>query len=182
MNRQAVDFEQKGEMFCSQGVYQMQNEQWIADRALLWRLRHAHPEWTQPQLAAAVGRSLGFVKKWLPRFRQAPALDPSVLFGLPCRRKTPYPQTDQEVEERILAIRDEPPENLKRVPGPKAILYDLPRDPVLQSRTAPLPQSTRTIWKILRRYHLNVSGREKPLMWLKRCCSERDGYHVGRKR
>ncbi len=129
----------------------MQNEQWIADRALLRRLRHAYPEWTQPQLAAAVGRSLGFVKKWLPRFRQAPAGDPSVLFGLPCRRKTPYPQTDHEVEERILAIRDEPPENLKRVPGPKAILYYLPRDPALQSRSAPLPQSTRTIWKILRR-------------------------------
>ena len=73
------------------------------------------------------------------------------MFGLPCRRKTPYPQTDPQVEERILAIRDEPPENLKRVPGPKAILYDLPRDPALQSRSTPLPQSTRTIWKILRR-------------------------------
>ena len=45
----------------------MQNEQWIADRALLRRLWQAHPEWTQPQLAAAVGRWLGFVKKWLPR-------------------------------------------------------------------------------------------------------------------
>jgi hypothetical protein len=75
----------------------------------------------------------------------------SVLFGLPRRRKTPYPQTDAQVEERILAIRDEPPENLKRVPGPKAILYYLPRDPALQARTAPLPRSTRTIWKILKR-------------------------------
>jgi hypothetical protein len=147
MNRQAVDFEQKGEKFCSQGVYPMQNEQWIADRALLRRLLHAHPQWTQPQLAAAVGRSLGFVKKWLPRFRQAPEGDPSVLFGLPCRRKTPYPHTDPLVEERILAIRDEPPENLKRIPGPKAIQYYLARDPALHGHTAPLPQSTRTKWR-----------------------------------
>jgi hypothetical protein len=63
---------------------------------------------------------------------------------LSCRRTTPYPQTDPEVEARILAIRDAPPEHLKRVPGPKAILYYLPRDPALQGRTAPLPRSTRT--------------------------------------
>jgi transposase InsO family protein len=129
----------------------MQNEQWIADRALLQRSLHDHPEWTQPQLAAALGRSLGFVKKWVKRIRCAPPGDMSVLFGLPRRRKTPYPQSDPQVEERILAIRDEPPEHLKRVPGPKAILYYLPRDPALQARTAPLPRSTRTIWKILTR-------------------------------
>ncbi len=129
----------------------MQNEQWIADRALLQRSLHDHPEWTQPQLAAALGRSLGFVKKWVKRLRQAPPRDMSVLFGLPRGRKTPYPQTDAQVEERILAIGDEPPENLKRVPGPKAILSSLPRDPALQARTAPLPRSTRTIWKILKR-------------------------------
>src|SRR5438067_6937293 len=105
MNRQAVDFEQKGERFCSQGVYQMHNEEWIADRALLRRLLHDHPEWTQPQLAAAVGRSLGFVKKWVKRLRQAPQGDVSVLFGLPPGRKTAYPQIDPLVEERILAIR-----------------------------------------------------------------------------
>ncbi len=131
----------------------MQNEQWIADRALLQRYLRDHPEWTQPQLAAAVGRSLGFVKKWVKRLRGALSGDMSVLFGLPRRRKTPYPQSDPQVEERILAIRDEPPEHLKRVPGPKAILYYLPRDPALQGRTAPLPRSTRTIWKILRRHH-----------------------------
>ena len=130
----------------------MQNEQWIADRALLQRYLRDHPEWTQPQLAAAVGRSLGFVKKWVKRLRGAPSGDMSVLFGLPRRRKTPYPQSDPQVEERILAIRDEPPEHLKRVPGPKAILYYLPRDPALQGRSAPLPRSTRTIWKILRRH------------------------------
>ncbi len=129
----------------------MHNEEWIADRALLRRFLHEHPEWTQPQLAQAVGRSLGFVKKWAKRFRQAPPEDTKVLFGLPFGRKTPYPQIDPLIEERILSIRDEPPEHLKRVPGPKAILYYLPRDPTLQDRQAALPRSTRTIWKILKR-------------------------------
>ena len=43
-------------------------------------------------------------------------------------------------------------ENLKRIPGPKAIQSYLARDPALQGHAAPLPQSTRTIWKVLRRH------------------------------
>jgi hypothetical protein len=53
------------------------------------------------------------------------------------------------VQEHVIAFRDAPPENLKRVPGPKAILYYVARDPALQGRTTTLPRSTRTIWKIL---------------------------------
>src|SRR5207302_8601067 len=45
INRQAVDFKRKGEPCSTQGVYSMQNEQWIADRALLQRSLHDHPEW-----------------------------------------------------------------------------------------------------------------------------------------
>ena len=129
----------------------MQNERWIADRALLQRLLHDHPEWTQPQLAAAVARSLGFVNKWVKRIRCAPSGESTVLFGLPHGHKTASAPIDPLVEERILAIRDKPPETLKRVPGPKAILSDLPRDPAFQHRQATLPRSRRTIWKILRR-------------------------------
>jgi len=69
------------------------------------------------------------VKKWIKRFREATAGDARVLFGKPRGRTTPYPQTDAEVQERVVAIRDAPPENLRRVPGPKAILYYLARDP-----------------------------------------------------
>jgi hypothetical protein len=107
----------------------MQNERWVADRALLRRLIQDHPEWTQKELAAWMGRSLGWVKKWIKRFREATAGDARVLFGKPRGRTTPYPQTDAEVQERVVAIRDAPPENLRRVPGPKAILYYLARDP-----------------------------------------------------
>jgi transposase InsO family protein len=137
-------------------------ERWIADRAMLQRLIQRHPEWTQQELANWIGRSVGWVKKWVKRLREAAPGDASVLLGKPYGRQTPYPQTDQEVEERILAIRDDPPENLKRTPGPRAILYYLPRDPSLRDRTETLPRSTRTIWKILRRNdRIAQTGRRK---------------------
>jgi hypothetical protein len=46
-------------------------------------------------------------------------------------------------------MRLSPPENLKRTPGPRALLYYLPRDPELQAALVSLPHSSRTIWKIL---------------------------------
>src|SRR5437588_7282523 len=130
----------------------MQTEPWVADRAQLQHLLREHPEWTHKELAAWVGRSLGWVKKWVKRLRDAPANDTSVLFGLPRGRRTPYPQIDPLVEDHILAIRESPPEHLHRVPGPKAILYDLARDAQLLEHALPLPCSTRTIWKVLRRH------------------------------
>ena len=144
----------------------MQQEHWIADRATLQRLLQLHPEWTQQELANWIGHSKGWVKKWKKRLREAPPGDVRVLFGKPLGRTTPYQQTDPEVEERILAIRDAPPENLKRTPGPRAILYYLPRDPHLQQRTETLPRSTRTIWKILcrnDRIHQQKRRKHKPL-------------------
>jgi hypothetical protein len=83
-------------------------ERWVADRAMLQQLMQKHPEWTQQELADWIGRSLGWVKKWVKRLREAPPGDARVLFGKPFGRKTPYPQTDPRVEERILAIRDTP--------------------------------------------------------------------------
>jgi hypothetical protein len=53
--------------------------------------------------------------------------------------------------QAILDIRDQPPENLGRVPGPKAILSYLPRRAELIQAGLSLPRSTRTIWKVLRR-------------------------------
>ena len=48
----------------------MQQEQWIADRAMLQRLLKQHPEWTQQELANWIGRSKGWVKKWKKRLRE----------------------------------------------------------------------------------------------------------------
>ena len=56
---------------------------------------------------------------------------------------------DIRVTQRIVEMRFAPPENLKRVPGPRALLSYLPRDLELQAAQVPLPHSSRTIWKIL---------------------------------
>jgi Integrase core domain len=118
----------------------------IADRSLLLTLWLQHPDWTNPTLAQATGRSLAWVKKWKARFRTAP--DPAEAIWGRSRVHGPGTQWAPAVVERILQIRDEPPEQLHRTPGPCAILYYLPRSSQLEGER--LPRSTRTIWKILR--------------------------------
>lgn len=116
---------------------------------LRWLVRQ-HPEWSQAELAAHLGRSRSWVAKWLARFKDAAPNDLAVLASRSRARHIPLPSTPNAVIERILALRDEPPEHLRRVPGPKAILYYFPRDKQAQALGVPLPRSTRTIWKILR--------------------------------
>lgn len=140
--------------------------EWFAERAMLrWLVRH-HPDWTQAELASAVGRSRSWVVKWLPRLKDTAPDNLSVLHSRSRARHTPPPSTPQAVVERILAIRDEPAEHLQRVPGPKAILYYLPRDEQAQALGVPLPRSSRTIWKILRahgRIELELPRCRQPL-------------------
>lgn len=124
--------------------------QWIADRAALRCLARQHPDWTHEELAVCIGRSRSFVKKWLKRFREVPPDDLAVLHSRSCARKTPPPTIHPRIIQRIVEMRESPPEHLQRVPGPKALLYYLPRDAELQALGASLPRSTRTIWKVLR--------------------------------
>jgi transposase InsO family protein len=122
---------------------------WVADRITLRTLLREHPDWRLSDLAEAVNRSLGWVKKWVKRFRAAAPDDPAVVYSQSRARKQPPPRVAALVVERILAIRDQPPANLGRIPGPKAILYYLNQDEELK-QAAILPRSTRTIWRILR--------------------------------
>jgi hypothetical protein len=47
---------------------------YYADRINLLYVLQQHPDWTQPKLAQALGRSLAWVKKWLRRIRQVQRL------------------------------------------------------------------------------------------------------------
>lgn len=126
---------------------------YYADRENLYWLHHRSPSWTQQQLAEALHRSRAWVYKWLKRFEQelAPGKPlPQVLQGHSHQRHHPPERLDPFVVERILEIRDHPPEGLRRTPGPKAILYYLPRDPLLQLYTGYLPRSSRTIYRYLK--------------------------------
>jgi transposase InsO family protein len=121
--------------------------EYYAARANLRRLMRLHPRWTQPHYAQAVGMSLSWVKKWKKRLEEAEPEDEQVLHSRSRARKHPPERISQTVSNRILQMRDEPPEGLQRTPGPKAILYYLPRDPDLQGER--LPRSSRTIYRIL---------------------------------
>ena len=102
--------------------------EWSANRAQLRLAVRDHPAWSVPQLAQQIGRSVSWVKKWRPRLRAAPPDDEAVLASQSRARKHPPPGVSPLAIERILAIRDAPPANLQRVPGPKAILYFLQQD------------------------------------------------------
>ncbi len=93
-----------------------------------------------------------WVKKWLKRLREAPLDDLQVLLSHSRAHHTPYPQVHPRIIQRIVEICEHPPENLHRTPGPRAILYYLPRDKELQVQDQPLPRSTRTIWRVLRKF------------------------------
>ena len=121
----------------------------VADRAHLRKLLRTHPTWPHQEYADQIGRSYDWVKKWVKRLRAAPPDDESVLWSRSSARKHHPPPFDPAVIERILAIRDDPPERLQRTPGPKAILYYLHRDQDLLAQGLRLPRSTRTIWEIL---------------------------------
>ncbi len=126
--------------------------QWLADRTTLRTLLRSHPHWSVRDFAEAIGRSHGWVKKWRRRLRAASPEDDAVLHSLSRARKQPPPPLDPQVRDRILEIRDHPPGNLQRTPGPKTILYYLARDPTLLAQNLRLPRSTRTVWLILRQY------------------------------
>ena len=69
-----------------------------------------------------------WVKKWLKRLQEAPPDDRQVLRSHSRAHHTPYPQVHPRIVQRILEIREHPPENLQRTPGKRAILYYLHRD------------------------------------------------------
>jgi len=129
---------------------------YYADRINLFHLMQLHPDWSQEQLAQAVGRSKSWVSKWQTRLENVSAGDDAALHqiaqGQSRARKHPPQRIDPSIEALILSVRDEPPEGLRRTPGPKAILYYLPRQVTLWQSHLRLPTSTRTIYQILQRH------------------------------
>ncbi len=123
---------------------------YYAARANLQRLLRQYPDWTRPQLAQATGMSVSRIDTWEKRLLHAPKDDEQVLHGLSRAPHHPLPRLNQQVVDRVLEIRDDPPEGLGRTSGPKAILYYLSRDESLKERGLRLPKSTRTIHRLLR--------------------------------
>ena len=123
--------------------------EWLADRSLLRQLLQQQTAWTNQQLAEDIGRSLTWVKKWKKRIRQLSTEDEPLLFSQSRARRHPPEKTSQPVVEAILTIRDQPPDELQRTPGPLAIIYYLQRQATLAVAGHRIPTSTSTIWRIL---------------------------------
>ena len=119
-------------------------EQWFVDRVRLRELLLANRQASKRQLAEEIGRSIGWVKQWRKRLLTAGLEDEDVLRGHSRAPLHPPETIRSEVVHRILEIRDHPPENLRRIPGPRAILYYLHRDEALKASGVRLPSSTST--------------------------------------
>ena len=137
---------------------------YYAARANVYYLWQLHADWTHAEFAAALGASKEWVKKWLKRFREAQATGESlehVLSGRSRARTHPPVKTHPFVVEQVLAMRDQPPEGLRRVPGQEAIRYYLERDPALQFFDVAVP-SAKTIYRSLKSHH-RIPERDKPV-------------------
>lgn len=141
-------------------------EQWYAARAALRHLHQKHPAWSYKRLAEEIGYSYNWVRKWCQRFDQAGPDDPAVLCSHSRAPKSSTARVQPAVINKILAIRDDPPQNLKRIPGPVAIKYYLHQDEALNQQGYYLPTSTSTIWTILDengRIERPAKGEHEPL-------------------
>lgn len=121
----------------------------VATRAKLRTLLSLHPDWSHSRLALETARSLNWVRDWRKRLREADPADQTVLWGKSHAPHTPPPPPDPRLMDRLLELRTNPPENLKRIPGPKTLLYFLKQDPYLKEQGIKIPTSTSTIHKYL---------------------------------
>ncbi len=137
-------------------------EEWMRDRAFLCDLLRQYPQASPQELAHMTGRSVSWVKKWRKRLTEGDPHDPYLLCSRSRAHHAPYFRWDVRVTQRIVAMRFSPPEDLKRAPGPRALLYYLPRDPELQAAQVPLPRSSRTIWKLLHATGCLVTRSKEP--------------------
>src|SRR6266487_285739 len=154
--------EQKRRLFAFLKEENSMEEEWMRDLALLRDLLQKTPAASPRELAQVTGRSVSWVKKWRKRLADADPHDPHLLCSQSRAHHAPYFRWDDRVTKRIVEMRLVPPENLKRVPGPRALLYYLPRDPELQAAQLTLPRSSRTIWKILHATGCLVTRSQEP--------------------
>jgi hypothetical protein len=122
--------EQKRRLFACLEEKSFMEEEWMRDRALLRDLLKKAPQASPRELAQATGRSVSWVKKWRKRLREGDPHDHEFLCSHSRAHHAPYFRWDPCVETRIVEMRLSPPEHLGRTPGPRALLYYLPRDPV----------------------------------------------------
>jgi hypothetical protein len=123
-------------------------EEWVIDRIKLRDLLASNPDSPIEELKTTIGRSADFVCKWKRRFLSGQSDDQSLVRSQSRRRKQLPAPLDARVEAAILAVRDQPPAQLGRTPGPRCIRALLKRDETFLELGLPVPCTTK-IWQVL---------------------------------
>jgi len=138
-------------------VCSMSTTDWVFERNRLAILMQDHPDWPASLLAAACGHSLSWAKRWRRKILNHITEQGPLSTVLQGGSRAPLSRPKillSSVRDAVLSFRDQLREVYNRLPGPKTLLYHLHRDPVLRQQVQELggylPQSTRTIWQILK--------------------------------
>jgi hypothetical protein len=124
--------------------------QWIYDRMRLHQLMQAHPTWSPAHLAAVVGRSERWGRKWVKRLKAVETPTYTMYLSHSRAPKTRSRQTSEAIKDVIGERRETLSEHYHRPAGAALIRHMLAQDPTVQKQGAFVPTSTRTIAKILR--------------------------------
>lgn len=135
---------------------------WTNDRMRLFRLWKQHPKWPKRKFAEVLNYSIGWVKKWLGRFREQKFYDVEDFKSRSRAPKNPFRKVTDAVRNAILRLRMELHEKYGRVVGPSAILYELHK--LAEFAGHPLPTSTATIWRVLKESQAEVKKEKCPVV------------------
>jgi hypothetical protein len=143
----------------------MDNEsQQIYDRVALHRLVQKHPDWKAPHLAAEIGRSERWVRKWLRRFEAVAKPDFSMFQSQSRAPKLRPRQTPKEVKDVICDLRESLSEKYHRRAGASLIRDYLLQDKDLKDTDFFIPTSSRTITQILKeRGYIQIPKKHEPM-------------------
>ncbi len=122
----------------------------IYDRMSLHKLMLAHPNWTAAQLAAEMGRSERWGRKWVKRLKAVETPNFAMYLSQSRAPKTRPRQTDETVKDVICELRETLSEEYHRPAGARLICHYLLQDFTLKETDYFIPTSSRTITKILR--------------------------------
>jgi hypothetical protein len=122
----------------------------IFERMQLYHLLKKYPEWTNQHFADELGKSESWVRKWCSRFMRTSQPNFKIYLSESCAPKTIWRETPVVMKNVIADMRVELSEQYHRKAGPKLILHELRKREGLRDADHYLPNSERTIAKILR--------------------------------
>lgn len=122
----------------------------IYDRMTLHRLMENHPNWSPAHLAAQVGRSERWGRKWVKRLKSVKKQSYEMYRSESRAPKTNPRKTQEPVKDVICELRETLSEEYHRPAGPRLIKHYVRRDKTLKEAGYFIPVSSATITKILR--------------------------------